>query len=165
MKGYDMPRTPSFKGALVFEDVREEAPVGRAGGPDLAPFVGFVNSAEQRRLQNHPRPGVGVTIPAGAKSVFDSRCRQAAGPMGIGVKVVFHDHTTPVGRENKLTEGKLRAIVQTMPKKAYKPRKKTAEQKAEEAAAKAAADATAATAAPAPVPAQSVTATARSRKG
>jgi len=128
--------------------VSDEAPVSRNGGPDLSQFFGFLNEAEQRRLSQHARPGVGVTIPAGATSVFDSRIRQAANKLGIGVKVVFYDHTTAIGQTNKVTEGKVRAVVQTAPKKAYKPRQPKTE-------------------APAAAvhPAESVVAAARQRKG
>lgn len=115
-----------YTGPLTLDNV-SEAPAPRRAGVDLTQFKELVQASWDKVQANtkaeeagqpapHPNPGFRVTIPLAGRQLADSRFREAAGELGVGVSVGVIEPGTPQGNAENLTADKCILIVCARPK-------------------------------------------------
>lgn len=103
-----------YAGPITLDDVSdEEAPKRGADkeGADLTPFLALVTTSNDKRLSEHPKPSVGVTVLAASRQLIETRVRQAATSLGLGVSVVHVLHDSERGKALGLGEAQSRIVV------------------------------------------------------
>lgn len=91
------------------EDVSEDQPVSAVRRiKNLGKFIELLNRSWETDV------ALGVNVPASKVKHVDSRLRQAAGELGIGVAIAHRDPSE---------DGSVRVVFQAKEKRQYKPRK------------------------------------------
>jgi hypothetical protein len=111
---------PRYTGTLDLADAGAEEAPGRSD-VNLEQFVGLLQRSYNAWVADQPNPAVGVNIPELAKSMFETRVRQAAAKLGYGVSVKFYDHTHQRAVRAGTPEGSVRAVIEAKAKRDRKP--------------------------------------------
>lgn len=135
-----------FNGELTLDNIEEESPVKRAGA-DLTQFKALVQASwdkvqanekaeEAQQAIPNPAPSFGVTIPAEGKTLAETRFRQAAQELGVGISVQVVEPGTQQAAKYELADDQVRLIICARKKKAPKAPKPEGEQASTPAAPK-----------------------------
>jgi len=112
-----------FKGELTISDVADEAPIVRQN-VDLTQFLAILNSSYEGFKATGKATPKGITVPAQASQLVETRFRQAAKEIGCGLTIDVYDHLHPRGRERAIQPGQVRIVVEARAKKNTGPRPK-----------------------------------------
>lgn len=127
-----------FKGELVVSDLADEEPISRAGA-DLTPFLEAIDKSWAGKTGEAGKESgstLGITVPLAAKTLTETRLRDAAKERGLGVSIVFVEPGSPRAERYNLRADQCRAIFNARPKKAAPKRPDAAIAKATGTAAK-----------------------------
>lgn len=116
------------------ESITDEPAITKASY-DPADYDKVILASWEKYQSGHQQPSVGVTIPAEAIAAAQTRFRQAAARLNVGVAFGSYDHTDSRGKQIGLQPGHIRLLVQARVRKQMPPR--TPEQKAAMAAKRA----------------------------